>query len=71
VERTHLLFILKPLSPTRKEKKTIFSSQGIALQNMKVATDDCGHVGFTILLEQKYENDGDEVKCEVKCLVVE
>lgn len=21
-------------------------------------TDDCGHVGFTILLEQKYENDG-------------
>jgi hypothetical protein len=20
--------------------------------------DDCGHVGFTILLEQKYENDG-------------
>lgn len=20
-------------------------------------TDDCGHVGFTILLEQKYEND--------------
>jgi hypothetical protein len=22
------------------------------------STDDCGHVGFTILLEQKYENDG-------------
>jgi hypothetical protein len=21
-------------------------------------TDDCGHVGFTILLDQKYENDG-------------
>jgi hypothetical protein len=21
-------------------------------------TDDCGHVGFVILLEQKYENDG-------------
>jgi hypothetical protein len=21
-------------------------------------TDDCGHVGFAILLEQKYENDG-------------
>jgi hypothetical protein len=21
-------------------------------------TDDCGHVGFTILLEQKFENDG-------------
>jgi hypothetical protein len=21
-------------------------------------TNDCGHVGFTILLEQKYENDG-------------
>jgi hypothetical protein len=21
-------------------------------------TDDCGHVGFTILLEQKYDNDG-------------
>lgn len=21
-------------------------------------TDDCGHVGFTILLEEKYENDG-------------
>ena len=21
-------------------------------------TDDCGHIGFTILLEQKYENDG-------------
>ena len=21
-------------------------------------TDDCGHVGFTILLEQKYENGG-------------
>jgi hypothetical protein len=20
--------------------------------------DDCGHVGFTILLEQKYDNDG-------------
>jgi hypothetical protein len=20
--------------------------------------DDCGHIGFTILLEQKYENDG-------------
>ena len=20
--------------------------------------DDCGHVGFTILLEQKFENDG-------------
>jgi hypothetical protein len=24
----------------------------------KCNTDDCGHVGFTILLEQKYENDG-------------
>ncbi|HEY3524910.1 MAG TPA: hypothetical protein VGK47_01845 [Nitrososphaeraceae archaeon] len=21
-------------------------------------TDDCGHVGFTILLDQKFENDG-------------
>jgi hypothetical protein len=21
-------------------------------------SDDCGHIGFTILLEQKYENDG-------------
>jgi hypothetical protein len=21
-------------------------------------TDDCGHVGFTILLDQKYENEG-------------
>jgi hypothetical protein len=21
-------------------------------------SDDCGHVGFTILLQQKYENDG-------------
>ena len=27
-------------------------------QNASCNTDDCGHVGFVILLEQKYENDG-------------
>ena len=31
--------------------------------------DDCGHVGFTILLEQKYDNEGSILDWFRSCMI--
>jgi hypothetical protein len=42
---------------TLSKDVTVETHDGVPFCNTCDA-DDCGHVGFTILLDQKYENDG-------------
>jgi hypothetical protein len=42
---------------TLSKDVTVETHDGVPFCNT-CDTDDCGHVGFTILLDQKYENDG-------------